>query len=543
MNAITDMNTKPAGLLYRPLVQMLVIALVAFVAYSNSFRVPFVFDDKPSITENVVIQGLENFFTNWSGYDFLPNRFIGYLTFAFNHEIGGLNVSGYHVVNLAIHIVNALLVYALVRLTMKTPFFGSRPQVPSPESLVPVLAALLFVSHPIQTQAVTYIVQRLTSLATLFYLASLVLHVRWRLAQTAGVPFVSRSVLPWYLLSLVSAVLAMKTKEIAFTLPVVILLYEFSFFGRPGRRLLPMLLPLLLTIFIIPLTMVNVQKPVGEILSDVHSKSIAGTDLSRGEYLSTQFSVIVTYLRLLVLPINQNLDYDYPVSHSLLEPRAFLSLLLLLVLMGYAAWLWRTSSSSQSPVPSPGLYRLAAFGIIWFFITLSVESSIIPIQDVIFEHRLYLPSIGFVAAFVVLVMTAGELCAARLPAIKKLTIPVLAMSVLMLTGATYARNNVWKDELTLWEDTKSKSPMKARPHNNLGYAYGKQKRIPEAIAEFETAVQLAPEYLDALYNLAQLYFLSGRYQETEELTRTLKRLNPETFKTLDALRDNKKVPD
>lgn len=540
--------SKPARLACSPIVHMLLIAIVALIAYSNSFDVPFVFDDEPSITKNDVVQNLANFFANRSGYDYLPNRYMGNLSFALNYHFGGANVFGYHLVNLAIHIANALLVYALVRLTLRTPFFvngpGSGDRGPEdtslrPYALLPFFAAILFVCHPIQTQAVTYIVQRLTSLVTLFYLGALVLHVRWRLAREAGAPFPSRSVIPFWLLSLLSAVLAMKTKEIAFTLPLAVLLYECSFFGLPSRRRIAELVPLLLTIAIIPLSMLTLQKPVGEVLSDVSKATMEGTTLSRWEYLCTQLNVIVTYLRLLVFPVNQNLDYDYPASHSLLEPRTALSLLLLLSITGFALWLWRRSIPRPSSLSTHRVLRLPAFGIIWFFLTLSVESSVIPITDVIFEHRLYLPSVGFFIALVTLGTWGYNKWRTRSRGADKAAAALVVLVVLLLTGATYARNTVWGSWETLWLDVKRKSPMKARAYNNLGAYYVKVEKPAEAIREFERAVELNPRYLDSLYNLAMLYVWAGRFSEAKRISDTLQQLDPETFRTLDAMYGNK----
>ena len=119
---MTDLNKKSATYLEHPLIHVVILAVVAVIAYSNTFHVPFVFDDESSIVENPVIHNLANYVINGSGFDHLPNRCIGYLTFALNYHFGGLNVVDYHVVNLAIHIANALLVYALVALTLRTPF-------------------------------------------------------------------------------------------------------------------------------------------------------------------------------------------------------------------------------------------------------------------------------------------------------------------------------------------------------------------------------------------------------------------------------------
>jgi tetratricopeptide (TPR) repeat protein len=508
---IPDVTAKHARYLDGRLVHLLTLVAIAVIIYSNSFQAPFVFDDETQISDNPVIRSLANFFVNSSGYGYNANRFIGHLTFALNYHFGGLNVTGYHAVNLVVHIANALLIYCLVRLTFRTPFLRKSALAPR-RGILGLAAALLFVSHPIQTQAVTYIVQRLASLATMFYLAALVLHVRWRLASESREPFLSRAVLPAFLFSLTAALLAMKTKEIAFTLPFIVMLYEFSFFGRPGFRRLVSLAPMLLTGVIIPLSMLNIHKPIGEVLSDVSKVTMVQTTLPRWEYLCTQFSVIATYLRLLFLPIHQNLDYDYPINHSLVEPRAILALFLLLAIFSAAIILWRRSRHGGEP----GL-RLAAFGIFWFFITLVVESSVIPIVDVIFEHRVYLPSAGFFIALVTLAAIGVERLRPRMPMLARLQLPLLVVVAVLLGGATYARNGVWQDPVSIWGDTMAKSPEKARPAYNLGVILAQAGRDEEAIGLFRRAIQLAPDKVEAYNNLGAALEKRGDFNEAAEM--------------------------
>jgi hypothetical protein len=281
-----------------------------------------------------------------------------------------------------------------VLLSFKTPYLkGSK--ISHYAASLSLASGLIFVAHPIQTQAVTYIVQRFTSLATLFYLLSLVLFIKARLYNLEEKRFYAPSHLGYYVGSLLAAFLAMKTKEMTITLPAIILLYEFCFFSPSLKELtkkLPYLTPLLLTFFIIPfssygLTLFGISggtfigiAEVGDIIGAATQETTA---ISRTDYLFTQFNVIVTYIRLLFFPVNQNLDYDYPISHTLFEFPTLFSLLFLISIVIFGVWMFKKS-------------RLISFGIFWFFITLSVESSIIPIRDVIFEHRVYLPSVGFV---------------------------------------------------------------------------------------------------------------------------------------------------
>jgi tetratricopeptide (TPR) repeat protein len=287
------------------------------------------------------------------------------------------------------------------------------------------------------------------------------------------------------------------------------------------RKKLLFLIPLFLTVLIVPLSLYKSGRPIGELIADVAEKTRLETTIPRLDYLFTQFRVIVTYLRLLVFPVNQNLDYDYPIYHSFFAPPVFLSFLLLLALLGFAVWLWRKASmtwdqgpgtwksdsnssthpfsniqvsglsdpfgGSRSPVPE---FRLAAFGILWFFITLSVESSVIPIADVIFEHRLYLPSVG---AFIALAAAALFLC--RFVSPRKVAFAA-GIIVLFLTAATFARNR----------DTARKSPQKARVRYNLALALMNREQFREAFSEAEAAARLDPAAPKPHNLLGMLYY-------------------------------------
>lgn len=471
------------------------LVILPLIIYSNTFHVPFLLDDEASIVNNTTMRSLANYFTNWSGHDDYPFRYVGMASFALNFYFGALNVEGYHAANLAIHMVSGLLVYALVRLTFRTPFL-KESQLSRHGASLALAVALLFVCHPIQTQAVTYIYQRLTSLTSMLYLASLVLYLRWRLSRGEGAHSWSGGALACYLFSLVAALLAMNTKEIAFTLPLMVGLCEVAFFGWPKRRQLALMTPMLLTAAIIPYNHLSMGSDLGSYLTSVAASNSGDVTLSRLEYLSTQFSVIVTYLRLLIWPVGQNLDYQYQINHSPFEFRPIISLFVLLALLWAAMVLWRRSSRSGTPE-----LRLAAFGIIWFFLALSIESSIVPIADVIFEHRLYLPSVGFFLSLVTLVGIGSRRFAGASLHLHRLALPVLSVVVLSLSVATYSRNNVWGSWIGLWSDVVSKSPDKARPHNILGIGYINQNRFDDAIREFKTAIRLNPKYREPYYNI------------------------------------------
>ncbi len=199
---------------------ILIIVIAGVAAYINSFHCEFQFDDYPNITDNLRIRNLWDMYSWWS---FNPRRPIGILTFVLNYHFNGLNVWGYHLVNLCIHLTNAFLVYWLIKQTFQTPAIKDKYDNKM-QMMVPLFAALLFVVHPIMTEAVTYIVQRLVSLATLFYLLSLNLYIKGRLPDNQF----KKKVL-FFIISVFAAIAGLLTKEITYTIVFVLLLYVIYF--------------------------------------------------------------------------------------------------------------------------------------------------------------------------------------------------------------------------------------------------------------------------------------------------------------------------
>ena len=361
---------------------VLALTGLGLLVYSNTFQASFQFDDIPGIVENQFIQDPLNFRVLWNAFN---TRFLVGLSLAFNYSLGGLNVFGYHLFNIAAHILASCLVYCLVQLTFKTPSVAESP-IAKQSPWVGFFAALIFLVHPLQTEAVAYVWQRAASLATIFYLLTLILYVKSRLKKSWAA----------YGMAVLSALLGMFSKEITITLPFAIALYEFFFLGglrESRKKRLLLLLPFFLTLPMIPLALTraneltlglmrppNLNEKQFITFLDV-TRFVKEKDMPRGTYVLTQVDVLRTYLRLLFLPLNQNLDYDYPLAKSFFEPSTFLSFILLTFLFSLGVTLVKK-------------HRLWAFGIFWFFLTLSVES-FVPQKDVIYEHRLYLPMAGF----------------------------------------------------------------------------------------------------------------------------------------------------
>jgi tetratricopeptide (TPR) repeat protein len=508
---------------------LFLVTAAAILIYSETFSYPFVFDDVENIIENYRLRDPASFWPP-SG-----TRDIGFLTFALNYRFGGLEVFGYHLVNTLIHIINALLVWSVVVFTFRTPQMVRSVSRMQTRYLIALTASLIFVTHPLQTQAVIYVVQRFASLATLFYLLSVVLYIKARLCvEGAGTGTRSPVGGVWGVKTLalgtgafLSAVLSMKTKEISFTLPFIILLYECMFFDSKiftPKRLL-FLVPIFSTALLIPLSIVGVDKPVGDVIGELGEAARETETIPRGVYLTTQFRVITTYIRLLFMPLGQNLDYDYPHYYSFFTPGVFFSFVFLVALFGLSIYLYALSRRTGS-----GHQLLTSFGILWFFITLSVESSVVPIRDVIFEHRVYLPSVGAVVAFSAAAFYGFDYVGER-RGVKRIS-PVLMACVLLLVTAlpmgigAYKRNQVWSGWVTLWEDVVRKSPEKARGHNNLGLAYKKAGLRERELKEYMEAVRIEPEYAEAYANIGNVYVQIGRTDEAIEKYKEALRLKP-----------------
>ena len=457
---------------YYDLLGIAFIIILGIIIYSNSFKCSFHFDDTGSIVDNPAIRNLSDIKSIWN---YSNNRFVAYFSFALNYHFGKLDVWGYHLMNLMIHLITSIIVWWLTVLIFSTPAMKDK-EISKNKKMIALFTSLLFVSHPLATQSVTYIVQRLASMVAMFYLLSLALYVKARLLDKRNL---SKYML--FASALISAVLALLTKENAYTLPFAIVLFEIFFLQtkkiKIGLKDYRVLLIIIGFVGIIGLVFFKFSFSIFNAIPPNHGNIYT---ITLENYLFTQFSVIIKYLQLLILPINQNIDYDFPISNSFFEIRTLFSFVGLLSLLLCAVYLFKK-------------HRIISFAIFWFFLTLLIESSIIPIEDVIYEHRTYLPSFGFFLIMTSVIYLLRQ--KHRFVSISRLIIFIISNSFL-----TIERNKIWKDELTLSNDIVSKSPHKARPIVSRGVYYSNLGQWETAIFDYTKGIEINPRYIEA-YNL------------------------------------------
>lgn len=531
------------------------ILVAGLLAYSNSFSGVFVLDEQSAIVDNPNIRSLATAFSAPPEVG-LGGRPIASLSFALNyalapaagrdafsppppgypseaHDLFRANLWGYHAVNLAIHLGSGLLVFGILRRTLAgtrlAPRFG-----PSATPLA-LSVSLLWVLHPLNTNAVTYVAQRVESLMGLFFLLTFYCSIR---AREAG-----QRAMGWTAAAIASCLLGAGTKEVIVVAPLLVMAYDwlFPFDGQKTR--VPherrWLYAGLFASWVLVLALV---------LAFPRSASVgvAHENWTPLRYLATQAGIIVHYLRLSVMPWPLVFDYEWPPTTALWEillPGALLTTLLALTVVG----LWRR--------------RPVAFVGAWFFLILAPSSSVLPIiTEVAAEHRMYLPLCGL--------LTLAVAGAYRL--LIRTTTPPRAGTIVLIASLlpsalfgylTYARNADYHSYERLWADTVAKRPDNPRARSNYATAlldsgrvseaethlkaaiairpnfpeaqanYGavlcSQGRLEEGIVHFRKAIALTPDYLDAHRNMAEALLHLGRESESLEAYKKVIALSPD----------------
>ncbi len=444
------------------------ILVLGVIVYSNTFQNSFHFDDFPQIVENIRIRDISNIQLI---ADNLITRFVAYYSFALNYHWNGLNVEGYHIFSLALHLLCAVLVWWLCRLTISFPIFQD-PGITPHQRWIALFAGLLFAVHPIQTEPVNYIFQRAVLWTVFFYLLTLIFFIKarefWEHKNSVVAVFC-------YALSLLSALLCTFSKELSISLPFLILFYVL--FVIKEKRSWPVILPYVGIAALIPI--MNHGLNIWNI-----------SDVSTGDYFLTQLRVKFTYLRLLFFPFHQSILYDYPLARSFFDPAVLASiggLIFLIVLI------FRLKST----------WPIISFALTWFFITILPESSFIPINNLVCEYRLYLPMVAF---SIFLPFIIFQLCSKFSLAVRMLSIIVIVFAVL-----AYQRNGVWLNEFTLWDDAVHKAPLNKFGYQNRGAYYHNHGELDKALADYNMVIGLGPVTAVTLSNRGLIFKQKGMY--------------------------------
>jgi tetratricopeptide (TPR) repeat protein len=457
----------------------LLVVAAALLAYHNSFTGPFIFDDVRSIRHNPTIRHLWPIWQTLrplhQGGLTVEGRPLINLSLAINYALGGLDVRGYHALNLTVHILAGLTLLGVVRRTLLQPRLRGR----FGEAALPLAlaTAILWTVHPLQTEAVTYVIQRAESIMGLFYLLTLYCFIR-------GVG--SATPRRWYGLCVAACGLGMASKEVMVSAPVLVLLYDRAFlagsFRESWRRRWPLYLGLAATWVLLGLVLVSAGN-----FATAFSKA-RGVGHTWWQYSLNEPGVLLYYLRLSVWPYPLCLDYVWPFARtwtSILPPAVAIG-----VLLGASVWAWKRNS-------------VWGFAGAWFFLTLAPSSSFIPLDSPIYEHRMYLASAAVVSIIVLgLYSLAG-----------RHSLAVFALLAIGLGFLTWRRNQDYRSDLVLWADVVAKRPGSVRGHTNLGLALLDGGKAAESIPHFMDALRLDPNQPIVHCDLGSAFVASGAIEK------------------------------
>ena len=474
----------------------LIVVLLTFFAYARSLHGPLILDDISHINSSK-LEHITRYFS-------LSSRSVAMASFALNYYLSGLNLVAFKITNIILHIFSALLVFYLTRLTLNLPSIKDRygwSEDDRTPAFIALLTATLFLLHPIQTAAVSYMVQRMAVMAAMFSFAAMIMYVK-------GAVNTGRKSLYFYACSVLFLILAIFSKENAVMVLPLLILYDFVFissfrWGEFRKRFIPIaVLGVILGsaaayyfhiggfIGKIVTLSLNPYKPIGTF-------GWSGMDIywTPVEFVLTELRIVSRYIFLLLFPLPSFMVFDYsnvyPVSKDLLHPVTTLFSLCFLLLMFFCA------------VRYIKKFPLISFGIIWYLVTISLESFIAIGLDPYFEHRNYLPSYGIFLALPSLLVYVDK------TAVRVKEGTVVLVLALVLSVLTFIRNGVWGNGMLLWEDAMKKAPNSARAHISLGFEYASRGLQDQAIEQYLIGLNLKPDVPTARYNLGNSYMAKG----------------------------------
>lgn len=465
---------KPKTNILRPIFVFATLALCTWALYAQTLNSPFLFDDFFYIQDNPHIHLNQ---LDGASFAFIfegPawNRPLPMLSFALTYNFFGLDVQPYHVFNLVLHIATAFVLFlclqSILRIAAKNSWLD--PCLERNIFAIAFFCALLWCIHPLHTQTVNYLSQRMNGMAAFFFILSVYAYLKARTSPKHTAVFI--------VLCITSALAALGSKQNAATLPCIVFIFEWLFFQKADWAWLRRKIPYLL------MAMVLVVSIIAMFTKPEEHRFLEHFD---GSKLLTQLRVNAHYLSLLCFPkpSRRVFDYDYALSTSLFEPWTTFASLIMFVILGalILAYLRR--------------YPLVAFCFLWYFSNLIIESTYV-VFEVIFEYRTYLPSMLFFVPFALGGMHVAHKCRLKRWSLWALILIPLSTSALW----TYERNEVWRDDITFWQDNVKKSPEKARVWNHLGLAYARIHQHRKAMDHYHKAIDLDPNYANPYTNIA-----------------------------------------
>ncbi len=462
--APTASPLSEAVALRTPWLAAALLVVAGLLAFANTFSVPLHLDDTPTLLTNPSIRRLA---TALAPPDSAPTggRPLLNLSFALNYTVGGPAVAGYHAVNLAIHLLAGLVLFGVLRRTLLTP--ALRPRFAPHADWLAAVIALLWLVHPVQTSAVTYLSQRAEALMGLCYLATL-----YAILRATASPYPKM----WYAIAWFACLAGMATKEVMVTAPVVALLFDRTFLAASWREVWSR--RALLYVGLAASWLLLAALMLGSHVSD---RGVGfGSGYTAWSYALIETRALAHYLGIAFWPAGLVFDF----GHDIAPPSGITAVLLasfVATLLALTVAAWRS-------------WPAAAFAGTAFFVLLAPTSSVIPVvAQPIAESRLYLP----LAPLVALAVAALYLKLGRPALFVTATLAVAA------TVATFQRNAVYRTELSLWTDTVAKNPGSSRAHNYYGLALAADPaRLAEAIPHYERALEIRPDFPEAHNNLA-----------------------------------------
>jgi len=482
--------------------------IIILSVYSNTFHASWHFDDIPNIIDNPDLHLKEfswqnikkTFYANpfERGYLYRP---VACLSFAVNYYFSKNNVLGYHIVNISIHFLAAFFLFLFIYHSLNLQSIQSKYNTNS--YFIALLSTLLWAINPIQTQAITYIVQRMASMAGMFYIISMYLYLKGKTSSKNPAKII------FFILCIVSAMLALGSKENAILIPLSLFLYDFLLFQGISREKRKKQIKYLVVTIIITLIICVIYFSFSDTTVFSFFKLYEKRVFTLWERLLTQSRVIIFYITLILYPVSTRLSigHDMDISQSFFDPPT--TILCIMLICGIII------SSLYISKRRP----LIEFSVLFFFLNHIVESSILPLE-MIFEHRNYIPTMLFFVPIAIGLISAISYFSSKRSMQAIITISIILV-IIGHSHATFMRNFTWKNEESLWIDCVDKYPELYRCSHNLSKCYEDHNQIEKAIIEYNktldlTSINRTDEKAMTYFNLGAIYLMRKEFQKSKE---------------------------